>query len=242
MRGAIRLVPLALLASGCGAFEAGRPRTKGHVVLAFNDGPILETPPPAGGSAPLPSPPAPDSEDRKVLFSGSLAMLVPDAAAAEARMRAIVEEAKGWVHAIRSNAFTLRVPAAAFHETMQRIGGLGQVLDRAVQARDITDEYVDLELRLKNAEQVRDRLAALLSKAENVQQALEVERELARVTEEIERLKGKLRMLADQVAYATLTVYLVGSGSDHPRSPGAPIPFPWVRELGLHELLHFETR
>jgi len=55
---------------------------------------------------------------------------------------------------------------------------LGQIISKNIDAQDVTDEYTDLQLRLKNAEALRDRFAAILEKAANVKDTLEVEREL----------------------------------------------------------------
>ena len=73
--------------------------------------------------------------------------------------------------------------------TIARIEKLGDVTHRDIKAQDVTDEYVDLQARLKNAYAIRDRLNDLLAKA-SVKEALEIEKELGRVTEDIERMEG----------------------------------------------------
>jgi hypothetical protein len=177
-----------------------------------------------------------EPSDRKLVFHASLAIQTGDASAAEREIRATVQEAQGWIHRVEGATFTLRVPAERFDTTLARLATLGRVLDRKIGAADVTDEHRDFELRLANAEQVRARLAALLEKAKDVKETLEVERELARVTEEIERLKGKLKQMADAVAVSTIVVALQ-------RAPTAAavraprFPFAWVRRLGVDDLL-----
>ena len=71
---------------------------------------------------------------------------------------------------------------------------------------DVTDQATDLEIRLANARALRARLEALLADATTVTEVLEVERELSRVTTEVEQLDGQLRALADRVALSTVRV------------------------------------
>jgi hypothetical protein len=130
----------------------------------------------------------------------------------------------------------VRVPAAQFQATLEGLGKLGDELHRDVSADDVTEEYADLEIRLRNAEVVRQRLETLLAKAGNVEEALTVERELGRVTGTIEELKGKLKLLSELVAFSTITVNFQARGVEHVSSEH-PLPFDWLKELGLSNLL-----
>ena len=113
---------------------------------------------------------------------------------------------------------------------------LGDVLHREVTVEDVTAQYRDLAIRLKNAEAVRDRLAELLKKAQAVKDALEVERELARVTDDIERMKGRLKLLHELVQFSTITIQFQAQSVDHVNST-VKLPFPWLGNLGLSKLL-----
>jgi hypothetical protein len=72
----------------------------------------------------------------------------------------------------------------------------------------VTDQYADFSIRLENAEKARMRYLELLEKAENVQSALLVEKELERLNETIELLKGQMNRIDHLAAYSTITVYL----------------------------------
>jgi hypothetical protein len=115
---------------------------------------------------------------------------------------------------------TLRVPEARFEEALLRLGKLGKVDRRQISGKDVTGEVVDLEIRLKNAEKMRERYLQLLARAENVTAALEVQKELERVTADIESMKGRLELLRNQVSLATIHLTL-----DKPTRPG---PLGWV--------------
>jgi hypothetical protein len=130
---------------------------------------------------------------------------------------------------------TVRVPRERFEETLAKIEKLGDVVHRNVSAEDVTDQFVDLELRLKNALAVRTRLEKLLEGA-TVKDAVEIHKELAKVTDEIERFQGKLKLLRDRIAYSTITVALEPTEPTRLRQQ-ALLPFPWMNVLGLSPLL-----
>lgn len=136
---------------------------------------------------------------------------------------------------------TIRVPAGKFDEAMIKLVTHGDVLHRNVEVKDVTEQYLDLSLRLKNARQVRDRIAQLLADAKNVEDSLRVEQELGRLSAEIERLEGQLNYLRDRARYSTITVMLepvrtVEIGG----SRAFTLPFPWLRDLGLGRLMNLQ--
>ena len=119
---------------------------------------------------------------------------------------------------------------------MLRVEKLGDVLHRNVSAEDVTDEYVDLELRLKNARAMRDQLAGLLRGAA-VKDAVEIEKELAKVTEVIEQIEGRLKVMRDKVRYSSITVSFQASAPSTVRS-NSLLPFTWLDTMGLEPLLN----
>jgi hypothetical protein len=108
-----------------------------------------------------------------------------------------------------------------------------------VATLDVSEEFRDLQIRIQNSEAMRDRLEQLLRQANNVEQALQVERELERITELIETMKGRLRFLADRVAYSTITVLFQPRPRETLEDPDSfRLPFPWLDQLGLRNLLN----
>ncbi|MBI4707823.1 MAG: DUF4349 domain-containing protein [Candidatus Omnitrophica bacterium] len=107
----------------------------------------------------------------------------------------------------KSGCTILKVPPKDFDTVLLKIKELGEVELERVTGEDITEEYIDLGARLKNAEVVRDRLLKILEeRAREVKDILEVERELARIGETIEQIKGRMKYLDRQVDLATITV------------------------------------
>ena len=109
---------------------------------------------------------------------------------------------------------SLRVPQDRFEEALTRLRALAVRVDQETrQTQDVTTEYVDLQARLTNLEATEEELRALLTevrkRSQRASDVLEVYRELTRVREEIERIKGRIQMLDRLTSYATIEVTLV---------------------------------
>lgn len=110
----------------------------------------------------------------------------------------------------QSGTVTIRVPAERFAAAMEGVKGLGKVRSESVSTQDVTREYADLETRLRVKRDTADRLRELLrARTARLADVLEAERELARVTEEIERMEGERRFYDNQVAFSTIALTLV---------------------------------
>jgi hypothetical protein len=99
------------------------------------------------------------------------------------------------------------VPAARFDELTEGLEPLGRLQFVNVGAADVSEEFVDLTARVANGHRLEDRLVELLrTRTGKLQDVLSVERELARVREEIERMEGRLRFLKTSAQLSTLSV------------------------------------
>jgi len=165
---------------------------------------------PAPASAPTgaPSPPPPSSiavasttekDGTLLVYTAQLTMAVYQVESNVAAVERLARQAGGYLAQRADARITVRVPRARFDDVLKACEALGDVVHRDVAAEDVTDRYVELETRLRNARAMRDRLVQLLERAP-VKEAIEIERELGRVTGEIESLEGKLKLLRDKVA------------------------------------------
>jgi hypothetical protein len=108
---------------------------------------------------------------------------------------------------IRQATLELKVPAAKYNEAVSALSAIGKVETVNSTAQDIGEEFVDVSARVSNARRLEERLITLLStRTGKLDEVLRVERELARVREEIERYEGRLRYLSSRVATSTLTI------------------------------------
>jgi|GEM_PF-746287 len=167
--------------------------------------------------------------DRLMVYNAVLMMVVQQVDASLNAMEAAAHELGGYMQQRTGDSITLKVPADRFRALIGKLEELGQVTRRDIQGRDVTEEMRDLQIRLANAEQLRERLLSLLDRAEKVEDALKIETELGRLTEQIELLKGKIAYLEHSVAYSTVTVRV---NSPLPQGDLTRlVPFPWVRGL-----------
>jgi hypothetical protein len=148
----------------------------------------------------------------------------------------LAKDAGGYLVERQARRIVIRVPSQDFDGAMLRIAKLGDVLHKNISVEDVTEQYFDLQVRIRNLEVVRDRLEELLKKADKVPDAIAVERELERVTTQLERLKGRAKLLGELVRFSTITVNVSPRHTDKVGSK-VRLPFPWLSSLGLGELL-----
>jgi Domain of unknown function (DUF4349) len=163
-------------------------------------------------------PPALDHGSRLIVRTGQASIEVDSLEASMAELRRIVQRSGGFVadasvqsgrNQIRSATLELKVPASRFDELTEGLQPLGRVQFVNVGAEDVSEEFVDLTARVANGHRLEDRLVELLrTRTGKLQDVLSVERELARVREEIERMEGRLRFLKTRAQLSTLSVNL----------------------------------
>lgn len=103
---------------------------------------------------------------------------------------------------------TLRVPHQVFDEALRNIEELGTVRNRSSNSQDVTEEYVDIEGRLKAMRLKEERLIDLLAKSGSLGDVLALENELARTRADLEALEGRLKYLNNRTEYSTINLEL----------------------------------
>ena len=191
-----------------------------------------------GGGRPSPVPQRPNLSvdlQRQIIYTGRFAVDVPDVEEAVKTAARAAGELGGYVQKQTNNTIILRVPAAKFHEAVGRVEQLGVVREKSIDAQDVTEKYMDLKLRLGARTAYLDQLKKMLAGAKDMKIMLEIQRELSKTVEEIERLKGKLRYLTSQVRLSTIAIDF---GKLHGRGGRSfKLPFRWLDGLGLVQLL-----
>jgi hypothetical protein len=147
-------------------------------------------------------------------------------------VEALPEGLGGWIQTRTEGTVTLKLPAARLRDAMERLAELGNVLARDLHAQDVTDEYVDLETRIRVLRETQTQLIELLKRSKTVEEALNVRRALDDVTMQLEVALGRMRLLQSQIAFSTLTVSLTEQGP-FTGLPSSNDPFPWVDSLGV---------
>ncbi len=153
-----------------------------------------------------------------VIRTGTAAVEVADLDAALRDLAALAARVGGTVanttvlsgrEQIPTATVELRLPPARYDDALGGLTPLGTVRAVNVTADDVGEEYTDLAARAANARRLEERLLGLLAaRTGKLEEVLAVERELARVREEIERIEGRLRWLRARTATSTLAVTL----------------------------------
>ena len=197
----------------------------------------------AGGTGstnpqPQPQPAVSDASpiQQVLIYTATFSMAVFEVEKAIGAVEDLARNAGGFVARRDEHSVTVRVPAVGFDDAVKAIAGMGNVLGRNVQVEDVTEEFLDVTLRLKNARQVRDRVADLLANAKNVEESIKVEQELRRLSTEIERLEGRLKLLSNRARFSTITVTFETVRAAEARTKFR-LPFPWLAGLGLGRLM-----
>ncbi|MDY6826026.1 MAG: DUF4349 domain-containing protein [Bacillota bacterium] len=154
---------------------------------------------------------------RHIIRNGSIELSVKDTRETIQKVRELVTDVEGIIsnsniYEIREGQYaanlTLRVPEDRFDVVMRQLEELGKVNNTQTGMDDVTMQYIDLESRLNNQKAQEERLVEILEMAENVEEVLEVEKELARIRGEIESMTSQLTYLKDQVTYGTIYLSL----------------------------------
>jgi hypothetical protein len=185
-----------------------------------------EPPPPAPAAPPVPpnragasgAPGTGTTADAPlVIRMGSASLQVDSVDGGVARVRAVVASIPGAYVANMSfeggreqaprATLEVKVPAASFDRLVAGLTPVGKVESVSVSAEDVSEEFVDLTARATNARRLEARLVELLAtRTGRLTDVLAVERELARVREEVERYDGRLRFLRTRAAMSTLSI------------------------------------
>src|SRR5437773_6514186 len=103
----------------------------------------------------------------------------------------------------------VRVPASQFDKAMEEIRAVAsRVIQEKRTGKDVTEEFIDLEARMKNQKALEAQFLEIMKRAGKVEDALEVQRQLADVRTEIEKLEGRKRFLENQASLSTINVTL----------------------------------
>ncbi len=153
---------------------------------------------------------------RMIVRSGGASIEVASIDSAIPRVRAIASAIGGFVanssvqaghDQVRTAMLEVKAPAEGFERLVTALGPLGKVEYVNVTAEDVGEEYVDVEARMANDHKLEERLIELLAmRTGKLKDVLDVERELARVREEIERYEGRLRFLRAHAELSTLNI------------------------------------
>ena len=183
--------------------------------------------------------PAPSIQPRMIVRTVDMALIVGDLPKALEDIGNLAEGMNGWVvHSSRQEdhrAFiSVRVPAARADEAIDRLRGLATEVESEVSSsRDVTDEFVDNQSRLRNLTATEEQLLKFLEKTAKVEELLMVQQELTKIQGQIEEIQGRIKLLTETSAFSLINVSLnlepatmeTDAGEDRTASTGQPTRF-----------------
>ena len=150
-------------------------------------------------------------QSRMLIWRAWLSLEVASVSTAVAHVTDIAKKSGGYVETQSDSEeeladVTLRVPVESLKSAMSSLESIGNVTSRRVSSEDVTEQYVDIDARLKTMVALRDRLRALLDKAEDVKDVLAIEKELSRVQADIDSMQARLKAIKGKVDLASISV------------------------------------
>ncbi len=166
---------------------------------------------------------------RRIIYTADVALTTDSLASAARDIESKVKQCDGYVadsalgvgeSKRRTGTWKVRVPVVQFDTFVKSLQGIGDVVSTNISSSDVSEEFYDVEARLRNKQAEETRLLLhLKSSTARLSDILAVERELSRVREEIERIQGRLRFLTNQTDLTTVNITVDERGNDAKSSP-----------------------
>ena len=157
-------------------------------------------------------------QDRMLIKTGNIRIETDNIEDSSKFIKSLLTKYKGYINSEErtsnysdlESSFSFRIPSQNFDNFVNTIDEhFEKVENKTITSSDVTDEFIDIKARLKTKKQVEERYSALLSKAKNIKEILEIEREIGDLRGEIESMEGRMKYLQNQVSFSTLNITLV---------------------------------
>ncbi|PIY10038.1 MAG: hypothetical protein COZ18_06855 [Flexibacter sp. CG_4_10_14_3_um_filter_32_15] len=162
-----------------------------------------------------------------VIKTGNMQLQVQDLDKAKEEVLQKVKANKGFTSAANYNDYssskqqtiTIRVASSNFENLMKDLGSIGYIESQSQNSQDVSEEFVDIQARLKTKREVETRYTEILKNAKTISEILEIEDKLRVIREEIEAKEGRLRYLKDQVSLSTINLTLTQKLENYSKPP-----------------------
>lgn len=212
---------LLLLSLGVGLVGCGSGAPESAVDVQTETIPPPPPPPPAeatgksrGGMAG--ESPALKAVARKIIYTAEVSMVVEKLAPAQQKLMELVRKQGGYIAETnisgssgepRNGSWTIRVPVGGYQNFLDAVSKIGEVQTLTTDSSDVSEEYYDIEARLRNKRVEEKRLIDHLNRSTGkLSEILQVEKEISRVRGEIEQMQGRMRVLQNLTSLTTITV------------------------------------
>lgn len=214
-----KLIPvlLIILLYSCGKNKSEDYRTASSEAAAYDE---LEMAPITVQNSPKPenieSEVSQKKIDRKLIKTGTIEFETENLNETNARIISSVKNLGGYIS--NENEYnnnygqitinlTVRIPSKNFDTLLSEVSkGVTHFDNKSINVKDVTEEFVDIQARIKTKKELETRYLQILEKAKTVKEILEIERELGNLRADIESFEGRLKYLKDQVSFSTLDI------------------------------------
>jgi len=157
----------------------------------------------------------PEPIERKLIKEGTLAFETADLKQTKNQIIQAIQKHKGYISSENESSVNnslnhtiiVRVPAKQFDAFIHdATHGIDKFDTKDIQVKDVTEEFVDIQARLKTKKELEQRYLDLLKKANKISEILEIEKQIGDLRSDIEGTEGKLRYLANQASYSTVSI------------------------------------
>lgn len=197
---------VALAFCSCGSKQNFKQVSTGEESVALNEPPPIDQ---------LTSNKIETVTERKIIKEGEISFETKDVNETKSSIAKTVQELNGYIAKDEvldysdklEHRLSIRVPADKFDLLLSKISESTEKLDsKNISVLDVTEEYIDVDARLKTKRELEERYKQLLKQATKVEEILSIEKELGKQREEIESVEGRLRYLKDKISLSSLTV------------------------------------
>lgn len=208
----------------------------------------IQSAPSGAAEQEAPSTGSSSSEERIVIKTASLSIVVEDPNVAMDRVISMTSQMKGWV--VSSNLYkvttsqgttvpqasiTIRVPAESLDDAMKQIKALVKnpqedVRNEMITGQDVTSEYTDLQSKLANLEVAEAQLKEIMASAKKTEDVMAVFNQLTEIRSQIEVIKGQMKYYEQSSAYSSISVEIISAATIQPLTVGGWKPEGVVRD------------
>ena len=154
--------------------------------------------------------------DRKLIKTGTIEFETENLNETNARIISSVKKLGGYIS--NENEYnnnygqitinlTVRIPSKNFDALLSEVSkGVTHFDNKSINVKDVTEEFIDVQARIKTKKELETRYLQILEKAKTVKEISEIERELGNLRADIESFEGRLKYLKDQVSFSTLDI------------------------------------
>jgi hypothetical protein len=161
---------------------------------------------------------AENAAQRKIIYTANIELVVEDFSRMGDQVAELVKRFSGYVADSnvtgasgenRRASWKIRVPVASFDEFVKDAKHLGELVSASTNSQDVSEEYYDVDARIRNKTKEEERLLKLLEdRPGKLEDVIAIERELSRVREELERMQGRMRVLADRTSLTSVQLVI----------------------------------